>query len=155
MNKASLLKSALSVLLIAVLTVATGCGSKISRCVLSGVVTSDGQPVPVGTVQFIPENPDPTLGVAGSSADIKDGTYTLTPETGLVQGKYKVRVIAIAMIDKQGNVVDPLDLKDGLVDPASCKEKDLVPPKFGKDTEQYVDVLKGKTMTYDINMVTE
>ena len=31
----------------------------------------------------------------------------------------------------------------------------FVPPKFGSATEQYVEVGKGKTMTYDIPMVKE
>ena len=89
--KTAFAKSSICLLLVAATFAFVGCGPKISRCVLSGTVTTDGEPVPVGTVLFIPENPDPKLQVAGSSADIVDGKYQLSPETGLVPGKYKVQ----------------------------------------------------------------
>lgn len=143
-------------LLVASVLVANGCAKKINRCVLSGAVTSDGQAVPSGTIQFIPENPDPKLQVAGGAADIVDGQYSLTPGTGLVAGKYKVRVIATAFRDKKtGELVDPNDMKDGLVNPLSVVDEDLVPPKFGAESEQYVEIGNEKTKTYDINMVKE
>lgn len=134
----------------------TGCKKKISRCVVSGTVSTNGEAVPKGTIQFIPENPDPTLQVAGASADIIDGAYTLTPDSGLVEGKYKVCVIALAFRNKKtGELVDPEDMKDGKLDPASVKNEDLVPPGYGvADSEQFVEVTGGKTMTFDLNMVS-
>ena len=43
-------------------------------------------------------------------------------------------------------------MKDGIVNPLDVIDEDLVPPKFGVESEQFVDVGKGKTMTYDVNM---
>lgn len=154
--KTAFAKSSICLLLVAATLAFVGCGPKISRCVLSGTVTTDGEPVPVGTVLFIPENPDPKLQVAGSSADIVDGKYQLSPETGLVPGKYKVQVISLVDRNKKtGEIVNADDVKDGLVNPLDLVHEDLVPPKFGSATEQYVEVGKGKTMTYDIPMVKE
>ena len=154
--KTSFLKSSICLALVAATLAVAGCGPKISRCVLSGSVTSDGEPVPTGTVLFVPENPDPKLQVSGGSADIVDGKYTLTPETGLVPGKYKVQVIALVDRNKKtGEIVNADDVKDGLVNPLDLVHEDLVPPKFGSESEQYVEVGKGKTMTYDIPMVKE
>ena len=133
-----------------------GCKPKEHRCVLSGTVTSDGEPVPVGNIQFIPQDPDPTKGVVGGAAEIVDGHYELAPEQGLLAGKYKVRGISNLMRDKKtGEIVDPYDVKDGKVDPLSVENVDLVPPKFGTKSEQYVEVGNEKTMTYDIAMVKE
>ncbi len=154
--KIAFVKVAICVALVVSTLAFSGCGSKISRCVLSGTVTTDGEPVPVGTVLFIPENPDPKLQVAGSSADIIDGKYVLSRETGLVPGKYKVQVISLVDRNKKtGDIVDPEDVKDGLVNPLDLVHEDLVPPKFGSATEQYVEVGRAKTMTYDIPMVRE
>lgn len=154
--KTSFLKASICLALVAATLAVAGCGPKISRCVLSGSVTSDGEPVPTGTVLFVPENPDPKLQVSGGSADIVDGKYTLTPETGLVPGKYKVQVIALVDRNKKtGEIVQADDVKDGLVNPLDLVHEDLVPPKFGSESEQYVEVGKGKTMTYDIPMVKE
>ena len=154
--KTSFLKASICLALVAASLAVAGCGPKISRCVLSGSVTSDGEPVPTGTVLFVPENPDPKLQVSGGSADIVDGKYTLTPETGLVPGKYKVQVIALVDRNKKtGEIVNADDVKDGLVNSLDLVHEDLVPPKFGSESEQYVEVGKGKTMTYDIPMVKE
>ena len=149
-------KASVCLLFVAATLVFAGCGSKISRCVLSGTVTTDGEPVPVGTVLFIPQDADPKLQVTGSSADIVDGKYTLTSDTGLVPGKYKVQVISLVDRNKKtGEIVNAEDVKDGLVNPLDLVHEDLVPPKFGSATEQYVEVGSGRTMTYDIPMTRE
>ena len=151
--KNAFVKGLVCAFLLAAMFVSTGCQKKIPRCVVSGVVTNDGQPIPVGTIQFIPQNADPSLQVSGASADIVDGHYTLSPEMGLVEGKYKVCIIAkVFRIKKTGEIIDPNDMKDGLVDPASVVDEDLVPPKFGVESEQFVDIGTAKTMTYDVNM---
>ena len=103
--KTAFAKSSICLLLVAATFAFVGCGPKISRCVLSGTVTTDGEPVPVGTVLFIPENPDPKLQVSGGSADIVDGKYTLTPETGLVPGKYHV-VLGLFELNEMGAYED-------------------------------------------------
>ena len=140
-----------------VLTVATGCG-KEKRCIMSGVVTSDGEPVLTGVINFIPENPDPAKGTVGASVSIVDGAYAMDKKTkaGLLPGKYKVSVNATYTRDKKtGDVIPIEDVKDGLVDPNSVEQVDLVPENFGVKSEQFVEVGDQKEMTYDIIMTTE
>ena len=45
--KTAFAKSSICLLLVAATFAFVGCGPKISRCVLSGTVTTDGEPVPV------------------------------------------------------------------------------------------------------------
>ena len=133
-----------------------GCAKKAQRCAVSGSVTSDGEPVPFGNIQFIPENPDPNVGVVGGFAEITDGHYDIPAQpNGLMPGRYNVRIVASVDYDPDGNPVKADDVKDGLVNPLTLKHVDLVPPKYGNNSEQYVEIPNAKTFTYDINMVKE
>lgn len=137
---------------------ALGCAPKEKRCALSGAVTLDGDPVPTGVVNFVPEDADPTKGSVGASVDIVDGAYAMDPKHGalLLPGKYKVQVNVSYTIDKKTKeVVDINDVKDGNVDPLSVTTVNSVPEKWGAQSEQVVDVPEQKTMTYDINMTNE
>lgn len=80
----------LSVLLL--LLVMVGCDSKPKLTEISGTVTFKGQPIPAGDVSFTPE-----VSVTGGQLQmymVKDGKYdsAQTPESGLLPGKYKVRI---------------------------------------------------------------
>ncbi|MBQ1865149.1 MAG: carboxypeptidase regulatory-like domain-containing protein [Thermoguttaceae bacterium] len=87
-------KFILSLSFIFIISLVVGCAPKDRRCVVSGTITSDGQPLPTGVVNFSPIDPDPTKSVVGASADIVNGQYAISPETGLLAGKYKVTVTA-------------------------------------------------------------
>ncbi len=152
MKKHLLLICLLSLLVV----VAVGCGTKQQRSAISGAVTSDGKPVPTGVVQFSPENPDPSVSVVGGTADIIDGHYEIPAQpNGLMPGKYKVKVVSTIMTDKDGNRIDPFDVKDGKVDPQSTITIDLVPPKYGTKSELTLEVGNTKSTTYDIHMTSE
>ncbi len=143
-----------SILLVAVLAFATACEKKQQRSAISGEVTSNGEPVPTGMVQFSPENPDPTVSVVGGTAEIVNGHYEIPAQpNGLMPGKYNVKVVASIMVDKNGNIIDPDDLKDGKIPPGSGTVKDLVPPKYGSESELTVEIGNTKSTTYDINMI--
>ena len=80
----------LSVLLL--LLVMVGCDSKPKLTEISGTVTFKGQPIPAGDVSFTPQ-----VSVTGGQLQmymVKDGKYdsAQTPESGLLPGKYKVRI---------------------------------------------------------------
>lgn len=80
----------LSVLLL--LLVMVGCDSKPKLTEISGTVTFKGQPIPAGDVSFTPE-----VSVTGGQLQmymVKDGKFdsAQTPGTGLLPGKYKVRI---------------------------------------------------------------
>ncbi len=86
--------SLLSVVLVAIAGMATlGCGSADNMAPVKGVVTVGGEPVPSGTIQFIPASGGrPATGQIGS-----DGSYALstkTPGDGVPPGEYKVIIEA-------------------------------------------------------------
>lgn len=76
------------------LCLSLGCGqSDDGRYDLSGQVTIDGKPVPMGEVIL---EPDSTAGNQGPSsmAQISDGYYELPGEQGIVGGNYNVTILA-------------------------------------------------------------
>ena len=141
----------LSVLLLLSLVFTTGCAPKEKRCVLTGTVTVAGEPLPSAILQFTAQNPDPKKSVVGATADIVDGKYTLQEGYALLPGDYTVSVVANLFRNKKtGELVDPNDLKDGLIDPGAVESEDIIPPEYGVNSEQVVTVGEEKTMTYDV-----
>ncbi len=122
----------LSALLLLAIVFTTGCAPKEKRCILSGSVTLSGEPLPSGILQFTANNPDPKKSVVGATADIVDGKYVLQEGYALLPGDYTVSVVANLLRNKKtGELVDPNDLKDGLVDPGSVVSEDIIPPEYG------------------------
>ncbi len=82
----------------------TGCGGKHPAQV-SGTVTMDGTPLPVGTVVFHPTGEGAT---AYGSID-KDGSYAVRSGTdqGLVLGEYVVTVVATTGPPPDGKLLTP------------------------------------------------
>lgn len=70
-----------------------GCAKKDDgRYELSGNVTIDGKPIPVGEISFEPDGSSGNKGPA-SFVPIKDGKYTVGGKSGVVGGKYNVTII--------------------------------------------------------------
>jgi hypothetical protein len=68
----------------------SGCGSRWEMGQVAGSITYKGQPLPEGTVMFVPEK-----GLASAGGIRPDGTYRLftkRPWDGAVVGKHKVCV---------------------------------------------------------------
>ena len=83
--------------------VAAGCGSSADsgpeRFELTGEVRLQGQPVPRGEVQLIP---DSTAGNSGpaSLAYIRDGQFETEPGKGIVGGQYIIEVSGYQELDE-------------------------------------------------------
>src|SRR5688572_116279 len=67
-----------------------GCGGSDGpeRYAVSGSVTLDGQPLDSGSILFGPEGD----GGNGGGATITNGEYSIPADSGLVAGKYRVRI---------------------------------------------------------------
>lgn len=115
---------------------ALGCGDG-GRAYVSGVVTLDGQPVPRGTVQFIPAG-DTETATAKIGAD---GRYSLRSDDrdGLPPGKYRVRFDAREL---------PKDERDSL-------PNSLLPARYASETESGLefDVQSGR-QEINLNLVS-
>ncbi|HWL09496.1 MAG TPA: hypothetical protein VNQ76_13895 [Planctomicrobium sp.] len=76
------------VLFCAGLLLAYGCGSKVDgpqRYQLTGKVTFNGNPVPIGVIYLTPDTSKGNRG-PGTLAEIKDGRYSTPPNKGTVGG---------------------------------------------------------------------
>lgn len=96
------------VILVAFLAL-NGCGKKAdgpTRYDLSGSVTFQGQPVPVGSIVFEPDTSKGNSG-PGGSARIKDGKYDTSQEggKGTVGGPHLIRITG--MDGKPGDEYSP------------------------------------------------
>jgi hypothetical protein len=69
-----------------------GCGGgAMPRYDLSGTVTYNGQPVPVGYMTFAPDEAAGNSGPA-TQADIRDGLYATRPGQGTIGGPHAVTI---------------------------------------------------------------
>jgi hypothetical protein len=125
--------------LIACMLAAAGCsadvGDGLPREYVAGVVTLDGQPLAEGLIHFRPETKGPTEG--GSM--IKDGSFTIEQQAGLVPGTYNV------YINASEKRADPGKSSEG-VEPAGRvgrAPKELVPAKYNSKTTLSVEIKKG------------
>lgn len=87
--------SGLTVALVASTLALIGCDSGPEMGRVSGKVTYKSQPVPKGTVSFIPV--DPSKGRNATGSIMSDGTYTLqteNPNDGALVGDYVVTISA-------------------------------------------------------------
>ncbi len=95
---------AYSMLAVLALLGATGCGGGDSgppRLHLRGAITFDGQPIPVGTITFVPDAAKGNHGPAGN-ATIVNGNYSTEKDSkGIVGGPH---VLRIAAFDGQVNM---------------------------------------------------
>lgn len=112
----------ISTRLLAIATIALplGCGSSGPEMAsVTGKVTYNGQPVPLGTVSF--QSTDPKGGRNASGAIQPDGTYTLQteePGDGAQVGDYRVGIVA-----REDPVLDYIPKKP-------VPPKRLVPEKY-------------------------
>ena len=70
-----------------------GCGENdgLERVVVSGAVTYQGKPIPVGMIRFVPP---PTSAAPASGSQIIDGRYSANIRGGVPVGTYKVNIEA-------------------------------------------------------------
>ena len=109
-----------------------GCGPDDGlgkRLPVSGTVTYKGKPVAKGSVSFVPEDPNVGRPATGT---IEDGAYrmtTLTPDDGVIPGKYRVTIgasdVDLAQLPPGGGMVD-----QAVVAKAYRKAKSLIPTKY-------------------------
>jgi hypothetical protein len=112
----------------------------LPRQAVSGSVTLKGQPLPQGTIQFLPAtDKQPTAG----AVEIKDGKYSLPQEQGLVPGPYKVM---ISSAKESGAQKGPPDDSPGKHGPPP---KDLIAAKYNVQTKLTAEVKEGGSNTFD------
>jgi hypothetical protein len=91
MSRSTMWKLPLGAMVLALLA---GCGGPEGpvRYHLTGAVTHNGKPVPVGFVTFIPDTKKGNKGPGGGT-DIKDGTFDTASGKGMVGGPHLIQVV--------------------------------------------------------------
>lgn len=139
-----LFASANSLLLVALLALASGCDSGASDrwtqdrppvYPTSGQVLLDGQPIEGATVTFQPLDGAGKPGYATTDGDGRFEAQTFDPGDGLTAGRHRVAIQKTAMVDRSGNVVEVItDEGTGLT------EKNFLPAKYADYTASGLEV---------------
>jgi len=119
----------------------SGSGDDLPREPVSGTVTLDNQPLPNGTISFVPAS-----GSGGGGGTIKDGKFSIARAGGLVPGSYSVSINAS---ETQGEQTKPKMV--GGTRKESQVAKELIPAKYNANTELKAEIKKGGNK--DLNFV--
>ena len=107
---------------------------------VTGVVTLDGEPLPGASVEFVPENRNPSIGLTD-----EQGRYTLTfhaSADGALIGEHKVRISTFQSAFQDN---------EGTRHPAVPER---VPARYNKRTELVAEVKPGE-QTLDFALTSE
>lgn len=131
----------------------TGCMFDEGRSDVSGTVTLDGQPLTLGMIHFDPIDPPQGKSIVSGVTQIENGAYKITgPKLGLLPGKYKVWLQSDLLKDKEGNLVNPDDVKEMKVNPASLITENLIPPEYRQGGENILEIKQKGKIEYNLDM---
>ena len=125
-----------------------GCGGEggwdVERCVVSGAVTYDGQPIQEGLIRFVPE--EGTVAPA-SAVQIQNGKYTIDAEGGVPVGTHRVEIEAYRD--------DPKGLADGEEEIPGVEgppQEQFIPEKYNRASELKATVEGKSPVTKDFEL---
>lgn len=121
-------------LVVGAVSLSLGCGrGGVDRCAINGSVTMTGEPVDGGNIQFAPL----TVGQGSASgAVVQAGRYSVPRESGLVAGKYRVRIYWPEKAGREQGPNVPL-------------ARERIPAKYNTGSELTVEVRQGSDNTFD------
>lgn len=121
------------VVLAACLLSTAGCENTGGKLAVSGTVSLQGEPLSKGTITFLlPDAQTPT-----AEALIENGKYSLPAVSGLLPGKYRVRISAIEEFP-----ITPEEYAAGKQPPPN---RERIPAKYNTDSQEMVEVAKGQS----------
>lgn len=124
---------ALVVLWVSVI-VSMGCGKKVERTAVSGVVSLDGEPVKDGQVSF-----EPAQGASGKMefGIIADGKYSIPEQFGLAPGEYLVRITGNRAT---GKMAEPDAFTEASQENSLEIMEQYIPPQFNTGSNLKVQI---------------
>ena len=107
-----------------------GCGQS-ERHALQGSVTLDGQPLPEGSIRFIPLE-----GTNGPSAggQIKEGRFAVESDKGVFPGSFRVEIISSRETGRKA--------QDRVTGEMTTIKAQFLPPRYNRNSELTADVKK-------------
>lgn len=111
------------VLLFALLTLSSGCGSDGNKpgVELKGSVTLDGTPLSTGAITFIPINQGTSVG-----ATITEGAYLIPAAQGAQAGEYRVEIDSSQPTGKQ--------IQSAIGDSLEAEFINVIPEQFNRNS---------------------
>lgn len=132
------------------LAAAGGCSEvdDVPREPISGTVNLDGQPLKIGTIQFLPEAAE--AGVA-SGGTVVDGRFDVARAEGPGPGTYKVMIFSQGKIPKE-----PIELNNnempGAIQAKPAPRTGEIPIRYNFQTELTAVVKPGGPNSYDFDL---
>jgi hypothetical protein len=86
-----------------------GCGEQTTRYPVTGKVLIDGEPLPWGSIRFVPEQGRPATSEIRSDGTFSLAQASLAPDpqpTGIAPGRYRIAVAASEIIDEDAGEVE-------------------------------------------------
>ncbi len=117
------------------LSLSIGCSGSddgLPREAVSGTVTLDGKPLASGTISFSPKG-----GGTAGGGDIKEGSFSIAREVGLLPGNYGVAIYASDRPAGQERPKQAGGLKEFKV------AKELIPTKYNSESKLTAEIKKG------------
>jgi hypothetical protein len=129
-----------------------GCGrSATDRRDVSGEVTLDGKPVDGGNIQIDPLDANQT---SATGALIRAGSYSIPHQTGLVPGKYRVRIYWADRTVK-ADIIPGAPGSAGPPGPMSVAPlKELIPAKYNTESELTIEIVSNGPNKFDFALST-
>jgi hypothetical protein len=118
---------------------AAGCGAanEPPRVGVSGKVTLGAEPLPTGTITFVPAASGPS-----ATAPISEGTYSIGRSEGPGPGKYRVEIYSVRRTGKQvkdrGNPQEP-----------QAEQRNFVPRRYNTESELKADIKPDLDQVFD------
>jgi len=130
------------ILLAGLVLVVAGCGgSGPERAEVKGKVTFKGEPLPLGTISFIPFGD--TVGPS-SGAEITNGTYSIAVQSGPVIGAHRVEIRSMQKTGKQIDTTMPGESGGPSGGTGMSDEmQEVIPPEFNNESTLNWDIKPG------------
>jgi len=127
-------------LAMAVPIVAAGCGGAAKRAIAGGV-TIDGQPLDEAVIMFVPLD----VATSKTGAKVVGGRYEVTPDVGLLPGRYRVEVTDDPPIDPA--------MRPGASQPRPRRR--LLPIAYSIASPLAVEIMAGGETEFDFNLTSQ
>jgi hypothetical protein len=126
------------------LAVASGCGGgNLNREAVSGAVTLDGEPLPQGTIRFLP-----TAEGQSAGGKITAGKFTISQAEGPAPGVYRIEIVSY---QSTGNQIPDPD------SPGATKEelKQMIPAIYNRNSTLTETIVAGKENEFSFDLKTQ
>lgn len=132
-----------SLLTLTLLTTTTGCRDPEGRQTISGVVTLNGEPLPVGQLSLRPVGTGPSAG-----GQINEGAFTVDKSKGPLPGRYAVKINSYQETGKMVPLIDNPNIK-------LPEKQQVIPSQFNDQTELIIEVTGDGHNHFELDLKTE